>query len=419
MKSTASESLGGAFGGGTAINYNRINGSFRFINNKFPLAGHLAGNSDTVDSGKPEPPDIGGNVIDGSLTVVLPENIQVRRISFGANKVKADANFFLPDVWNGLIDLSNFQEEAGLRIEEYSTNIETKKDNPPPCGNISLNNDGPEAPLRVMLKGTETRVLTWVFPISCDHRWIGTGLRYKHWESFDPQQESVKPRQRPSKKNDEKKKSEQKWLEKIEPRKSVKSWVEQETLKRLITWGDTMAEPDLDAYITIANYLRSRGSLNWSRDVLRKVKRLNYLPFGDVTSVGYWSSGLVYVLLAPTGWGANPEWALVWLTLVWLLFTGFYKYYSCRQREQWALRQEKEQIAGFSRVAGFMQFDHDLAPKGFNLLVYSADAMLPVINLHAYDRFYPERPSVRIVTVLQHIIGWILLSVFLVSAAIL
>ena len=72
---------------------------------------------------------------------------------------------------------------------------------------------------------------------------------------------------------------------------------------------------------------------------------------------------------------------------------------------------------GYSLVGGFIQFERDRMPREFDLLIFSADATLPVIDLHAYNTFYPSRQ--RWVPGVQHVFGWWLISVFLASVTVL
>lgn len=67
----------------------------------------------------------------------------------------------------------------------------------------------------------------------------------------------------------------------------------------------------------------------------------------------------------------------------------------------------------------FMQFDEDGRPQHFSLAIYSLDAMLPVLTLHHYDKYFPRYRVIRWVRVGQRVAGWILLSVLVASAAVL
>ena len=76
---------------------------------------------------------------------------------------------------------------------------------------------------------------------------------------------------------------------------------------------------------------------------------------------------------------------------------------------------------GLSRVVGFRQYNLDREPEDFGLSLYALDTVLPVINLHLFDEFYPEWSTVRVATQILHALGWLLtlFTTFTVSAAIL
>jgi len=58
-------------------------------------------------------------------------------------------------------------------------------------------------------------------------------------------------------------------------------------------------------------------------------------------------------------------------------------------------------------------------PVRFTYGRYAIDTMLPFINLHAYNNYYPEWWPFRVLSVVQHVCGWWWLTVFIASAAIL
>jgi hypothetical protein len=72
-----------------------------------------------------------------------------------------------------------------------------------------------------------------------------------------------------------------------------------------------------------------------------------------------------------------------------------------------------------SDVPGFMQFDQDSRPMRFSLWTFSLDATVPVLNLHAYDKYYPCDPMIRLVSKVQRMLGWVFLSILIASAAVL
>jgi hypothetical protein len=74
---------------------------------------------------------------------------------------------------------------------------------------------------------------------------------------------------------------------------------------------------------------------------------------------------------------------------------------------------------GNSDVPGFSQFDRKKVPTKFTLGRYSIDSMLPVIDLHAYSRYYAESWPVRGIAIMQHICGWWWSTVFIAAVALL
>jgi hypothetical protein len=79
----------------------------------------------------------------------------------------------------------------------------------------------------------------------------------------------------------------------------------------------------------------------------------------------------------------------------------------------------------FSQVPGFNQYNNTFPPRQFSLFLFSLDAMLPVISLHHFDRYYPSSIDenfeqtpyqwVRWLSIGQHGIGWWLSTVFVAS----
>ena len=82
------------------------------------------------------------------------------------------------------------------------------------------------------------------------------------------------------------------------------------------------------------------------------------------------------------------------------------------------LRRKFERFGNTERL-GFSLFDLGKEPVRFSYLRYRVDAMLPFIDLHAYNYYYPVSWPARIVSVTQHVLGWWWLTVFIASAAIL
>lgn len=75
------------------------------------------------------------------------------------------------------------------------------------------------------------------------------------------------------------------------------------------------------------------------------------------------------------------------------------------------------ELMHLSEVPGFMQYDRNRQPQNFDLIRYAVDVSIPVVDLHAYSQYYPVTGWVRGATVVQHLIGWWVLTSFLASLA--
>lgn len=76
------------------------------------------------------------------------------------------------------------------------------------------------------------------------------------------------------------------------------------------------------------------------------------------------------------------------------------------------------ELRHISAVPGFMQYDRNRQPQYFNLVLYAIDTMIPVIDLHAYNQYYPIQGWVRSFAMCQHVVGWWVLTSFLASLAV-
>ena len=85
------------------------------------------------------------------------------------------------------------------------------------------------------------------------------------------------------------------------------------------------------------------------------------------------------------------------------------------------LRMLRQRLGHFgnTETLGFSLFDSNKMPTRFTHWLYSIDTMLPFIDLHAYGNYYPESGWIRTCSIIQHVLGWWLLTVFIASAAIL
>lgn len=83
-----------------------------------------------------------------------------------------------------------------------------------------------------------------------------------------------------------------------------------------------------------------------------------------------------------------------------------------------AIRRQLE-LFGNTEKLGFSLFDGNKMPVRFTYGRYAIDTMLPFIDLHAYNNYYPEHLLIRVISVAQHVCGWWWITVFIASAAIL
>jgi hypothetical protein len=74
---------------------------------------------------------------------------------------------------------------------------------------------------------------------------------------------------------------------------------------------------------------------------------------------------------------------------------------------------------GMRPPEGFKLYQQGQEPKDLSLWVFSLDAALPVVNLHAYDAYFPDVYFVRAFSFLQHGFGWWIATSLLASLALL
>jgi hypothetical protein len=362
-------------------------------------------------------PEFAVNQIDGQLLFAPSSlNENVRRVDLTYNRVDGLASVFPPPDSPAEIDLSNVKMPTRLEVGRSYWAGAPERDALFAPGSVDgFCRDGGVGPVRLInLTNATIDILAWNFPIRCDVQWDGAGLAYAYWG--DPDLKGG-----------------------VAPLRTDADFIE-----ALKAWRFTMQEANSEALDFMAGYLRSRGRFSDSRDLQEEAKEVNYRP-QTATDLGGWA---VYALLLPTGFGVKPELALLWLFVGWLI--GGAVYYGYRRRSQtlgWpppaerepaAMPLLREEAAGFRSLAaaeqssgaadlseqptlvpGFMQYQRDRRPADFSVWAFSADAVLPVINLHAYTEYYPRNQAVRVFSFVQHIVGWWMLSVFLASATIL
>lgn len=84
----------------------------------------------------------------------------------------------------------------------------------------------------------------------------------------------------------------------------------------------------------------------------------------------------------------------------------------------WLKRKfSEEEVLHLSLQPGFLQFDREKQPQNFSLFRYTLDVMVPLIDLHGYNRYYPADSFSRLWTMTQHLIGWWVLTSALAALA--
>ncbi len=391
--------IGGSFNG-ILFQENRIEGEFRFEGELKKLK---------LKEGKSFPPlVISANRIGGGFVFWNSEvNAEIQRLDLSYNRAEGYSMVYVSPDWNGQVDLTNGVFSSLLRLARYDPDAEFRYITPDDipleekCEDVEAPDKQPDLPLMVNMTGAQIVTLAWNLSLNCENRWEGAGLRYKYWGDADLKAWDQTPKEG----------------EKLSD--IVKT--EEDFLERLQTWRYAMAKPDVDALTYMADYLESRGRLVESREIRREAKRQNYTRLPEQPDwVDYLKSRTLLVLLSPGGYGANPEWAAGLLFIGWFGFGVFY----CGYSRTVARKRETDPPAG-APPAGFLQIGqgenltHPTRPRQFSVWRYSLDAMLPVINLHAYDRYYLEDTKFRWIPGLQHVFGWWWTTVLIASASIL
>lgn len=411
--------------------------------------------------GSSTPPVVSANRIGGGFTFIAPEiHPRVKRLDLSFNRAEGYSTVYVSQIWNGQVDLTNGVFSSLLRLARYDPKSKSKFTYKTPsdmpleklqaCKDVQIPIPDKKSNRRLVvnLTAAEIDTLAWNFSLSCSNRWEGAGLKYKYWGDPDLKAWDQTPKEG----------------EKLSD--IVKT--EEDFLERFLLWRYTMAKPDVDALTYMADYLESRGRRIESRDVREEAKERNYSYPKDPGFVGClftwecWKSQVVLWLLSPGGYGAKPERALGLLFIGWFVFAIFYKLYSKwdelksgwkgvkseldevksvwdkvrivlykvksklfawkRKMQSWAKRKESTPATDVGEPPpGFLQIDQTvpLGPRQFSVWRYSLDAMLPVINLHAYDRYFLRNPKLRWIPAFQHVVGWWLITVFLASVSIL
>lgn len=275
--------------------------------------------------------------------------------------------------------------------------------------------------LEVDLRNVEVGRLDWDLPVGdCRYQWDGEGFRYANFEGGVEAQE--------------------RWIAQI-------------------------LAPSPGPIIFTAERLRDAGKFETSRDLMFQAKRMNYEPrrcgvgsetAGDddvcrpyatctfeawpLSADSCFRQYLLYLYLYSSGFGVKPEYAGACLIGTWLLgLAVYYPYTALRRRESEdgegrtadGLEEAQASFADGGAEAAADTGDRDglppagfalyqpKEPRNFSLTWFSLDATLPVIDLHAYNTYYPTSGVIRVVSFIQHILGWIFVTSLLASLAVL
>jgi hypothetical protein len=284
----------------------------------------------------------------------------------------------------------------------------------------------PMPPVFVDLTNVQTQSLAWNLPVGCDFRWTGAGLQFSYFG---------------------------------ETSLTTTGYREEKFIGKLLSWQAYSVEQNAGLLAMTSGYLTDRGRYSAGRALLERAKSLDYrphaYPFADWFEQGSAAHGWLqntaeaapasdvrttkkadfglrgfvaevwlalawigFWLLWLTGYGAVPGRAFAALLVVFALFTLIYYAYSLYRK--WCPEPEQEaHKPGWTIVPGFRQYEKGRDPQEFSLFFFSLDAMLPVIDLHAYSSYYPAPVWLRVISYVQHGFGWLLVTLLFATLAVL
>jgi hypothetical protein len=335
-----------------------------------------------------------------------------------------------------------------------------------------------EASLKVELAAAEIGSLVWNLR-GGNVKWSGPGLRYAYW---DPERRYG---ERPFQMRDPDTNPMEEWLQQLdtgtdkvdpltfaseylrehgfvaEAARTRQKALESNHRNRVKAEFDKLAGADKSPEIIKSN--ADKNPPEKTNSIIAG------LAEAALQSVAFLGSVILYMALAPVGWGARPEWALLGMAALVLVFWMIYLLHSWRSKRRWprenwhswqvelprmhvrevfdivngqdaaisaqlppppavlraSVSLAQEDPPAYSRVPGFNQYNSTFPPRQFSLFLFSLDATLPVISLHHFDRYYPttidedlhEKPHqvVRHLTIIQHGLGWWFSTVFVAS----
>jgi hypothetical protein len=370
-----------------------------------------------------------------------------------------------PENWsNGVLDLTGSTFGGQLALYRGERNDEERIR--PGSGRCESTEPAGKS-VRVKFDYATIHTLSWHLPLDCTYRWSGLGAGYTNWG--DPWVKEYRVLSE--------------YCKDDPPRCDPEKIIKQDLLQwiNLLEAASTDAYTTLAEYmedhglLVEARQLMSEAKRGNYFEFREAPVDLSGGPLID--NVSRWLAGAAFLVV---GWGARPEQALLWLFGLYVVATvtniGYNLFYIPRERymaqqqqlqmfpqssstlssaaargqrlraialvflkfipplaervrrayEIWDRRVADSHLPtpqpynrGLSRLVGFRQYDVDREPKDFGVFLYGLDTIMPVINLQLYNNFYPEGFVIRMVTHSMHVIGWYLITVFLISAAIL
>ena len=415
--------------------------------------------------------EISDNVVEAGLTLKPSMTKDTDQLGLQTNTVKGSALLALPCEWSGQVGLggSDFASTLNLELIVDDQAGAVDEGEIPACPQ-----DATKGPVFFDFTSASVSHLNWNLSPTQRYRWGGNGFRYANWGT--------------------------------KQRKGIDS-----VREGLNDWRESLSVSRVDALTYLSEFQRDRGWRTDSQTSLRTSKRLNYggrallrdwridsfmeqflathIDLVAVLACAVWSGesqetapfkaveqGLLddvidgtlnrlqcamdtlrLWFLGPSGYGANPEWAMGFVVVYWFAGSLFYAAYSwAHPAPRWCLGRrvaafdawlQGRRIVGLRYnalrawfkgdpplvhppmgpsapavplpIAGFVCTSEGTITAPFYILRYSLDAMLPVVDLHVYRTYQARWALVRFAAAAQHVAGWWFITSFLASLAIL
>lgn len=396
------------------ISQNRISDALWIINNAFNHGQSLTSLGVQIDI----------NTVLGEL-YFQPSVISygIEHLSFAGSEVHRLASIRIPEGRTRLRSLAPLHVD--LDYGTFASLLVVGSDGRSRDAELStycFENSRSEIIVSVGLTSARAARFRWPFPASCGFVWSGNGFVYEQW--LDQ--------------------------------------AGRDSAASLPNWRFQLSRPEPNALLKLAAYLHEQGQFTVSRQIMFEAKEFDYRPrrdclpmlSGDQTTLRFWAEEscirqhMLHKFLLTAGFGVKPEYSAVALALSWLVGVLVYYPYCWIVRSRGRPRENPDgsgspehglaeeggrwrepsvglvspplqPTAGNVAPAGFRLYDADRFPKDFRLWIFSADATLPVVDLHAYKSYYPELFLVRCVSFMQHIAGWWCVTSLVTSLAVL